>query len=197
MRKTLSVFVVLFLLTSQMAVGQTAAPSNVSHYRKLFGMSSGLTTQTRNICKTEACTKAADELDAVIADGQDKHKRGILVEETRKQWHADYEAAMKKLRSALIEALPETTKKAIANRQSAQQMQIRPVQGTEEECALCDEVLVQTSAICIIYELWCPICTLICLSTAAIAYGRCELDYCPSPNGTPGPNCPPAILGCP
>jgi hypothetical protein len=83
------------LLTSQMAVGQTApAPktSSAARYQKLFALVSGLSAQTKKVCKTEACTKASDELAVVIADGQDKHSNGLLVGETRKQFHTDLDA---------------------------------------------------------------------------------------------------------
>jgi hypothetical protein len=197
-RSAVSCFTVLFLLTSQLAFGQTPKQAKpLGHYQTLFALSNNIARQTKEVCKTETCNKASDELAAVLADGQEKHKKEWLVQETRKQFHADYDASMKKLRAALIDGLPESTKKAIASRQLMDRMQVKPVQGTSEECLMCKEVLLQTSAICMIYELWCPICTLICMSTAAIAFGHCQLQYCEDPvYSGGGPNCPPALIGC-
>jgi hypothetical protein len=147
---------------------------------------------------------AADELTAVVADGHDKAKKGLLVSDTRKQFHADLAASMAKLRAALIDSLPEADKKAAANNMNHMSIlegqvatnktaRVKPIQAGSDECALCDEVLEKTSAICMLYELWCPVCTLICLSTAAIAYGRCVEDWCgdPSAGGGGGDQCDP------
>ena len=104
------------LLTSQMAVGQTttqAKPKRKS-YQTMFTLASGIAVQSKNICKTDACAKAADELIIVVNDGQEKHRKGLLVDETRKQFHADFNASLLKLRTALVDSLPAAEKKPVA-----------------------------------------------------------------------------------
>ena len=169
------------LLTSQMAFGQTAPPksSTAARYHTLFAAVSTLAAQAKKACKTDACAKAADELAAVIADGQEKHSKGLLVNETRKQFHTDLEASLLKLRSAMMATLSEKEQKDLASRCPAckTQLQLKPVQN--EECLLCDEVFHTSVEICLLYTGICQTCLLICISVAAISYSRCINDYCP------------------
>ena len=175
------------LLASQMAFGQTptrARPKR-NNYQTLFMLIGNLTVQTKNVCKTEACAKAADEVAAVIADGKEKHSKGLLVEGTRKQFQTDFNASMIKLHKALADNLSEDDKAAMAklpecpacNKPPA----IRPIQnGKQEECALCYDVLEQVMAICTLYWGQCNTCALICISVAGISFARCINDWCPT-----------------
>jgi hypothetical protein len=167
------------LLTSQMAFGQTApAPksSSATRYSKLFTLVSGIAASTKDACKTEACVQAADELAAVVADGKEKYSKGLLINETRKQFHADLDASLLKLRAALIATLPEKEQKEVASRCPTCKARLQPVQS--EECSLCDEVLHTTLEICALYLPFNQVAALICFSAAAIAYGRCIEDFC-------------------
>lgn len=180
------------LLTSQMAVGQPA-PKRPGNYQTLFMLSTRIITMTRTTCKTEECSKAADGLASVIADGKDKHTRGILVAETRKQFHADFKTSMTKLHLALVANLSDEDKAAMAKRPECpscdHQPLVRPVQnGTQEECALCYEVLHAALEVCLLYSGICPTCQLICISVAALSFGRCIQDYCPPDPNPDGPN---------
>ena len=172
----------VLLLTSQMAFGQTVpAPksSSAARYHTLFAAVSTLAVEAKKACKTEACAKAADELSAVIADGKEKHSKGLLVNETRKQFHTDLETSLLKLRSAMMATLSEKEQKDLASRCPAckTQLQLKPVQN--EECLLCDEVFHTSVEICLLYTGICQTCLLICISVAAISYSRCISDYCP------------------
>jgi hypothetical protein len=167
------------LLTSQMAFGQAAsAPksSSATRYSKLFTLVSGIAASTKDACKTEACVHAADELAAVVADGKEKHSKGLLINETRKQFHADLNANLLKLRAALIASLPEKDQKEIASRCPTCKAQLKPVQT--EECSLCDEVMHTTAEICALYLPFDQLAALICFTAMAIAYGRCIEDFC-------------------
>jgi hypothetical protein len=167
----------VLLFTSQMAFGQTAsASSSATRYSKLFTLVSGIATATKDACKTEACAQAADELAAVVADGKEKYSKGLLINETRKQFHADLDASLLKLRAALIATLPEKEQKEVASRCPTCKAQLQPVQS--EECSLCDEVLHTTLEICALYLPFNQVAALICFSAAAIAYGRCIEDFC-------------------
>jgi hypothetical protein len=166
------------LLTSQLAFGQTApAPSSSAvRYQKLFTLVSGIAASTKDACKTEACLQAADELAAVVADGQEKYSKGLLINQTRKQFHADLNASLLKLRAALIATLPEKAQKEAASRCPACKPQLKPVQT--DECSLCDEVLHTALEICALYLPFNQVAALICFSAAALAYGRCIEDFC-------------------
>jgi hypothetical protein len=191
----IAVFLSVCLLTSQLAFAQT--PTQIqpkrNNYQTLFTLVSGLTVQTKKVCKTEACAKAADELAVVIADGKDKHSRGLLVDETRKQFHGDFRTSMKKLRAALADNLSDEDKAAMARRPECPSCdkapQVRPIQnGTQEECSLCWDVLEISSGICTLYAT-CPTCVLICLSAAALSFGNCIERWCkPDPGGYYNPN---------
>jgi hypothetical protein len=170
------------LLTSQLAFGQTTpAPksSTALRYDTLFAAVSTLAVQAKKACKTEACAKATDELSTVIAAGKDKYSKGLLINETRKQFHTDLEAGLLKLRSAMMATLSEKEQKDLANQcpTCKTQLQLKPVQN--EECLLCDEVFHTSVEICLLYTGICQTCLLICISVAAISYSRCINDYCP------------------
>jgi hypothetical protein len=175
------------LLTSQMAFGQTApAPtSSAVRYQKLFTLVSGIMKEVPKVCKTEACIKAAEEGAALIADAQEKHSKGLLVDEVRTQFHANLQTNLTALRMALLATLPEEKQKEIAARCPAcKTAQVKPVQSSDE-CQLCEDVLEVTAEICALYLGTCNTCALICLSTAALAYGHCLRDYCQPQNPPP------------
>jgi hypothetical protein len=185
-RKLAMVLLSFSLLTSQMAFGQTntTASSSAVRYQKLFTLVSGIAASTKDACKTEACAKAAEELAAVVADGKEKHAKGLLVDDARKQFHADLNANLLKLRAALIASLPEKEQNETASRCPAckPQVQLKPVQT--EECQICDEVLHTALEICALYLPFNQVAALICVSAAALAYGRCIEDFCQT-NGHP------------
>jgi len=178
--------VALFLLTSQLAFAQTPTkppPKRPNPYHTLFALVNTLTIQTKKFCKTEACSQAADEVAVVIADGKEKHSKGLLVEGTRKQFHADLKVSMGKLHKALVDNLSEEDKAAMAklpecpacNRPPA----IRPIQqGNAVECQLCYDVLAEVMGICTLYWGQCNTCALICISVAGISFARCLEDWC-------------------
>ena len=61
---------------------------------------------------------------------------------------------------------------------------VRPVQEVDSErCHLCWDTLEVASEICALYLGTCNTCALICLSTAALAFGNCMERWCePQPN---------------
>jgi hypothetical protein len=177
------------LLTSQMAFGQTPPKKQrPDSYLALFQVTDKIVALTRTTCKTEDCSKAAEELAAVIKDGQDKHARGILLAETRKQFHADFRTSMTKLRKAVVANMTEEDKAAMAKRPECPACDkppvVRPVQEIDSErCHLCWDTLEVASEICALYLGTCNTCALICLSTAALAFGNCMERWCePQPN---------------
>lgn len=182
------------LFNSQLAFGQTTpATKRPGNYQTLFMLSTRIITMTRTTCKTEECSKAADELALVIKDGQDKHSRGILLAETRKQFHADFKTSMTKLHLALVANLSDEDKAAMAKRPECPACNkppaVRPIQnGTQEECALCYEVLHAALEVCLLYSGICPTCQLICISVAALSFGHCIGDWCPPDPNPGGPN---------
>jgi hypothetical protein len=180
-----AILVSFTLLTSQMAFGQTAAPkSSTAAYQKLFTLTGGLAASAKKVCKTEACAKAADELAATIANGQEKYSKGLLVGETRTQFHADLQTNLIALRAALLATLSEKERKDVVSRcPTCNAGKLKPVQGTSEECQYCFDVLEVTAEICALYLGTCNTCALICLSTAILAYGRCIREYCPPDYG--------------
>jgi hypothetical protein len=175
------------LLTSQMAFGQTAPPTKTrAAYQKLFTLVGGIMKETPKVCKTEACVKAAEEGAALIADGQEKESKGLLVGETRTQFHNDLEANLTKVRAALLATLPEQKQKEVVSQCptcKTNTAKVKPVQGTSEECQYCFDVLEVTAEICALYLGTCNVCALICLSTATLAYGKCIRDFCPPDYG--------------
>ena len=179
------------LLTSQMAYGQTTpAPKRPGNYQTLFMLSTRIIAMTRTTCKTEDCSKAADELSAVIKDGQDKHARGILLSETRKKFHADFKTSMTKLRLALVANLSDEDKAAMAKLPEcpacSKAPPLHPVQyGTQAQCEQCYEVLHTAVEICALYTGICPTCLIICVATAALAFGGCINAFC-APDNPPG-----------
>ena len=177
------------LFNSQLAFGQTTpAPKKPGNYQTLFALSSRIIAMTKTTCKAEECSKAADELAVVIKDGQDKHSRGILLAETRKQFHADFRTSLTKLRKAVIANMTEEDKAAMAKRPECPACDkapvVRPVQEIDSErCHLCWDTLEVASEICALYLGTCNTCALICLSTAALAFGNCMERWCePQPN---------------
>jgi hypothetical protein len=167
------------LLTPQAAYSQTPPTSIAARYQKLFTMVGGIMREVPKLCKSDACAKAAEEGTAIITDAQEKHSKGLLTGEALKQFHADLNANLLKVRAALIASLPEKDRNKIASRCPIckTQVQVKPVQT--EECQLCDEVLHTTLEICLLYSMeLCPTCVLICISTAALAYGHCLQDFC-------------------
>lgn len=179
--KRASLLIALFLFTSVVQAQPSKETIN-QNYQKLFTIAGGFFEKLPKTCKTEACATLAANGAKVIAEGQDKHARGVLVAEDRAAWHAKLESS---LHASIVELQTDILRKR-GGKTVPTAAFIRPPcvksANLPDQCGLCYDVLEQVAEICALYAFVSPEAAghgaLICLGWAALNFGGCVNNYC-------------------
>jgi hypothetical protein len=180
------------LLTSQLAFGQAAAspPQKATpevQYHRLFKAVNLLVVRLKDVCKTEECAALVTEGTALIADAQEKQKKGSLVNDERQQFHKNLDSLLIRVKTALV-AVDAKQDNGAARLQIPQGLAcpagkpgVKTIVYDQDRCDLCYQVFETAAEICALYLGICETCSLICLSVAILQFGHCIQEFC---NGT-------------
>jgi hypothetical protein len=139
------------LLTSQLAFAQTAPPPQKAtpevQYQRLFKAVNLLVKRLKDVCKTEECAALVTEETALIADAQEKQKKGSLVNDERIQFHKNLDSLLIRVKTALVAVDAERDNGAARLRipqrpaHSAGKPGVKTIVYDQDRCDLCYQVL--------------------------------------------------------
>lgn len=181
-----AVAAICLLFFSMSAISQNQSKPK-SH--KLFEVTKAFLIQIKPICNTEACQELIQQVSSLIAETEQKHNSGALLDDDRKAFHQGLGERILKIQIELQKILISQNQAQLKDPGSLKPF-LTPVQDMDL-CAACDRTFNQATAICSLYIAAGPsgiIAAAICEAVAIYAYNDClQRNGCMGGGGSPAP----------